>query len=962
MRYRILGPLTVVVDGRQVAVTAGRDRIVLAMMLLHPNRIVGLSDLVEAVWGERPPATARGQLHTCVSRLRRLLPADVIMTDRAGYGIRVPPGDLDSLVFAQLVEAARAAQDANTFRRALDLWRGAACAEIDAPGVRQAAATLDEHHTRAVEDWADLQLAAGRSRELLADLLPLVERFPLRERLRGQLMLALHRSGRQADALAEYRRARDTLRDELGIEPGAALQAVHREILSGVPAGDPGVVRCLPRTVGDFTGRAELVRRLLKRIADTDTAEPAVVLVDGMAGSGKTTLALHLAALAGDRYPDAHLFVDLHGHSEQDPVDPAEALFVLLCQLGLSAEAIPADLVGRVGLWRTEVARRRLLVVLDNAASSAQVADLLPASGDSLALVTSRGRLSGLDGVRPEPMPLLDADEAVTLLERIAGDRVRAEPEASAEVVRRCGGLPLAVRLAGARLAQRPRWRVADLVRRLGEAALPELGVENRTVVSAFALSYSHLSEPAQRLFRLLGVYPGTSPDAPDAAALTGLPLDDVVDLLDELVDARLIEEPEFGVYRFHDLLREYATALPTPDPERAAAVLGVLNLETHVLLSTVTSVLRSTAERDLKGLPLLRPDLLEAVTDPDIRFERHRRDLIAFLDAAVRSGHPRYAWWIPRAAWYQLYYRGYTDDVAALSARGLAVAEEHGDDEGIAQMANYLASARFHSGAYEEASRYLQTSLRIRERQNDLRSIARTKGNLASIHIALGRFADAVGVARESVALGHRTGVRAVQPVTMQMSIAYQRLGRWREALRAGRLALLAVMDHGDEHVKAGLLLYIQRSKRRLGLMTPQAARRYVEIALRTAVRLRLLPFELEARTELGIILAELGRFEEALAQHRIAVSPHVRGIRFEADFLNAYADTLRLSGDVAGAREVYERALAVGHTWRNPYAIACATAGLAACADDPEQASRLRAEAAARFTEMGVTRAPGV
>ncbi|GAA4946952.1 AfsR/SARP family transcriptional regulator [Actinoplanes utahensis] len=963
MRYRILGPLTVVGDGRQVAVTAGRDRIVLAMMLLHPNRIVGFSELVEAVWGETPPATARGQLHTCVSRLRRLLPADVILTDRAGYGIRVGPEDLDTLVFARLVETARTTQDAETYRRALDLWRGAACAEIDAPGVRQAAAALEEQYLLAVEDWADLELAAGRARQLFAELTPLVERFPLRERLRGQLMLALHRAGRQADALAEYRRARDTLRDELGIDPGAELQAVHREILSGVPAGDPGLVRCLPRTVRDFTGRDGLVRRLLGRIAEADPAEPAVLVVDGMAGSGKTTLALHVAALAGDRYPDAHLFVDLHGHSEQDPVDPAAALFVLLRQLGLSAEAIPADLVGRVGLWRTEVARRRLLVVLDNAASSAQVADLLPASGNSLALVTARRRLSGLDGVRPEPVPLLDAEEAVALLERIAGDRVRAEPQAAAEVVRRCGGLPLAVRLAGARLAQRPHWRVADLVRRLGTDALPELAVENRTVVSAFALSYSHLSVPAQRLFRLLGVYPGTSPDAPAAAALTGLPLDDVVGLLDELVDARLIEEPEFGVYRLHDLLREYAAALPTPAVDRSTAVLGVLNLETHALVATVSTALRSMVERDLKGLPLLRPDLLAAITEPSARLERHRRDLLAFLDAAVRAGYPQYAWWIPRAAWYQLYYRGYNDDVAALNERGLAVAGEHGDDEGMAQMANYVASAHYRTGAYEKASHYLQVSLRIRERQKDLESIARTKGNLASIHISMGRFADAVEVARDSIALGNLTGLQAVQPVTMQMSLAYQRLGRWREALRADRLALLGTLGQGDEHFEAGTLLYIQRSRRRLGLLTATAAQRYVEIALRIAVRLGLTPFEQEVRTELGVVLAEQGRFEEALAQHRIAVevAAQTRGIRFEADFLNDYAATLRLSGDVPGARAAYERALAVGRHWRNPYAIACATAGLAACADDPEQAVRLRHAADAMFTEMGVAGHPG-
>lgn len=587
LRYRILGPLSIVGDERQVAVTAGRDRIVLTMLLLHPNRIVGASKIKEAVWGSLPPATARNQLQTCVFRLRRALPPDVIFTDRAGYGIRVGPDELDAAVFIRRVEAARSAADPGTalraYREALDLWRGPACAEIDAPPVREAAAMLDEQYTAAVEDWVDLELDGGHARELLASLTALVQRFPLRERLRGQLMLALYRSGRQGDALIEFRRARQVLREELGIEPGTDLRNLHREILNdavpadgephresgaeaaGIPPAPPGgagAARCLPRTVRDFTGRDDLVARLVTEINGTGPADPAVLEIDGMAGSGKTTLALHLAALVGNRYPDAHLFVDLHGHSEQAPVQPAAALLVLLRQLGLSAGAIPADLVGRVGLWRTEVARRRMLVVLDDAASSAQVAELLPASARSLALVTSRRRLAGLDGVRLESLPLLTAGEAATLFARIAGERVWAEPAAAAEVVRRCGGLPLAIRLAGARLAQRPRWRVADLARRLGEAALPLLAVENRTVARAFALSYGQLDGATQRFFQVLGGYRGASFDAPAAAALSGLRLERAAELLDELVAGHLIEEPEPGVFRLHDLLREYAAAL----------------------------------------------------------------------------------------------------------------------------------------------------------------------------------------------------------------------------------------------------------------------------------------------------------------------------------------------------------------------------------------------------------------
>ncbi|WP_127498600.1 AfsR/SARP family transcriptional regulator [Actinoplanes solisilvae] len=479
MRYRILGPLTVTVDGQSVAITAGRDRIVLAMLLLHAGRVLGVGALADAVWGADPPATARGQLQSCVSRLRRSLPPDVIHSDPAGYSLTPGPGELDSAEFARLIAEARERHDPALYRRALDLWRGDAAAGIDAHGVRLAAATLDQQHVAALEAWAELELAAGRANDLIGDLSAAVDRFPLQERLSGQFMRALHRCGRQAEALAEYRRVRSALREELGLDPGHELQELHTGILAGTvgtrpsePVPPPAPIRCMPRTVGDFTGRVELVRRMVTAIDEAGTGGPVVAVVDGMAGSGKTTLALHVAALLGDRYPDAHLFVDLQGHSAEQPLEPSAALLILLRQLGVDFE-LPANLIDRISLWRTELAKRRTLVLFDNAASSAQVADLLPTAPGSLALVTSRRRLAGLDGVHPESLSVLNADEAVTLLARIAGPRIWAEPEAAVQVVRRCGGLPLAIRLAGARLAHRPRWQVSDLpaaARRLGAA------------------------------------------------------------------------------------------------------------------------------------------------------------------------------------------------------------------------------------------------------------------------------------------------------------------------------------------------------------------------------------------------------------------------------------------------------------------------------------------------------------
>ncbi|WP_436525807.1 BTAD domain-containing putative transcriptional regulator [Actinoplanes sp. HUAS TT8] len=945
VEYRILGPLAVAVDGRPVAVTAGRDRVVLAMLLLYPNRVLGAGELVEAVWGTDPPVTARGQLQSCVSRLRRLLPDGVIGTDPAGYRINVAPGELDAEVFT------RASGDRDARRAALDLWRGPACAELDAPAIRQAAAVLDERYALAVEDWADLELAAGNERELTGELGGFVERFPLRERLRGQLMVALARSGRQADALAEFRRARELLADELGIEPGEELQKRHREVLNGeVRASDQ--VRCLPRTVGDFIGRREQIDRLL--------AGPAVAVIDGMAGSGKTTLALHVAARLGDHYPDAHLYVDLQGHSEGDPVEPAAALLALLRQLGLAAGEIPLPRSERVALWRTEAARRRLLVVLDNAASSAQIADLLPAAPGSFALVTSRRRLSGLDGVRVESLPVLAPDEAVALLERIAGDRVRAEPEAAAEVARRCGFLPLAVRLAGARLAHRPRWRVSDLLRRLGEAALPELAAEDRTVAGAFILTYRQLPPLTQRVFRLLGVYPGAEFDAYAVAALTALAHDDAENQLDDLLDVNLVEETAPDVFRMHDLVREYARTLAAelPGNDRAAALTGVLDFQLHATAAATISTLSESMWRDLEAPVPARPDLV--VPDPIARLERERRQLAGFVAAAGRTA---YAWKIPRAAWQFLYFRGYMDDVYELQTLALAAAEAIGDRSAIATVANYLASSYARAGRMEKAEEYLRLSIRLRTELGELGAVGSGLMNLVNIHVAQGRFGEAAETLREVNRSQMRVRLRDRTAASLQLAMSVDvlsLLGRHAEAAYYSRRRLFVGIEHREETELAASLTSLQRARYLSGSLPAAAAHRYLDVVLRLAERTGFRSIQADAHNDRARLLRDAGRHSEALAEHRQAteIATRLNDVRHEAEFRHAWAITLRLLGDRDAARAMFERSLGAARTARFAYSIARAQAGLATCLDagDPE-AERLRRQAAELFDRMGIT-----
>ena len=967
MRFRILGPLSVTVDGQHVAVTAARDRVVLAMLLLHPGRVLGVDALIEAVWGAEPPVTVRGQLQTCVSRLRRALPAGSIESDPAGYRISPGPDDLDSLAFARLTASGRRSADPAPLRRALDLWRGDALSGIESETVRRFAVALDEQRAVAVEDWAELELAAGRERDLLGPLTELAGRFPLRERLRGQLIEALAGAGRPGDALAEFRRFRSVLHDELGIEPGPPLQDLHRRILAGQKGGksekgeQKEPMRSLPRTVADFTGRAELIARLVSTVDRAAPGGPVVLALDGMAGSGKTTLALHLAARLGDRYPDAHVYVDLHGHSEREPLERAAALLLLLRRLGVGADQVPADLDERMDLWRQELAGRRALVILDNAASSDQVVELLPPSPGTLVLVTSRRRLLGLDGVHPESLPVLDEREAVALLARIAGDRVLAEAEATADLVRRCGGLPLAIRLAGARLAHRPRWQVADLVRRFGTLALPELTAENRTVASAFALSFGQLPAPAQRVFRLLGVHPGRLFDVPAAAALGDLPLADARDLLDDLVDVHLIEEPEPAVFRMHDLLHEYAAALAAelPPDEWRAALRRLLDLELGAALVSTSDARRGLAMRELGLDELPRADLVATIDDPAERLERGRPYLGALVTAAVDAGWPEFSWQLPRAVWWRLWTTGYTDDIKALFTEANTVARRLGNDAAQAASANYLASIHFRRAQYDDALTLLQEAIRLRRRIGDWVGLSISLGNQVGIYTATSRFVEAEAASLEALRLAEQARDDHVVHARLDnRSLTLSQFGRHDEALRLQRRRLLALIELDDEVAAVHSLMHVMAIRRRAGQIAAPAAERALRILLRLAVRVRFREVEAEVRSELGDVLRLRGRYAEAITEleQSLETFERVDDRRIFARVLNLLAAAHRDAGDPVAADGTYRRALEVGHAVSQPYEVGVAHLGLGDCARDPAAADEHWRTAAEIFTRLQV------
>ncbi|MEV5891752.1 AfsR/SARP family transcriptional regulator [Nonomuraea fuscirosea] len=575
--FGLLGPLTVTYAGVPLQVGAARQRALLASLLVDANHIVPADELIARVWRGDRVGNARANLHTYVMRLRRTLAAggapDPIVTRPEGYLIEVPDEALDLHRFDALVSEARTADPERTaalLEEALALWSGSPLSNVPSEVLhREVVPGLAERRTLALEAYIDAELALGHHRDLVVRLREVTARYPLRERFWTQRMTALYRCGRQAEALECFRTVNALLTEELGIEPGEEIQELHRAILArdprlGAPAPRIQVRRHdLPGDIPDFVGRSAELERLLSW-PYRDGPGGRILTIDGMAGAGKTALAVRAAHRVADRYPDARLFLDLHGHTAgREPIEPAAALDVLLRAVGVPGDRVPARVEERTAMWRAELAGRRVLLVLDNAASAAQVRPLLPGDG-SLVLVTGRRRLTDLDAADTLSLDVLSPADAGALLVRLAGEpRAAAEAGAVADVVKSCGYLPLAVRIVGSRLRGRRAWSIGYLARRLRESwpGLEEFVTGDRSVAGALTLSYERLAPDERHLLRLLSLLPPTSVDACMAAALADVGVDWAERLLEGLFDVHLIEQCGPGRYHLHELVRRSANA-----------------------------------------------------------------------------------------------------------------------------------------------------------------------------------------------------------------------------------------------------------------------------------------------------------------------------------------------------------------------------------------------------------------
>jgi DNA-binding SARP family transcriptional activator len=685
MEFRVLGPLEVRRDGEPLQLAPAQGAL-LAALLLHANQVVPTDRLVELIWGDRAANAARNTLQVLIRRLRGgLQPGGarrVLLTRPPGYLLVIGPGQLDLESFETLVARARQAEAtgnleaaAGYLRAALGLWRGRALAGVPAVGLQRVhAPRLEEHRVEVLGERVEVDLRLGRHGGLVGELRALVAEYPLQERFHAQLMLALYRMGRQAEALAAYRDARAVLVAEAGVEPGSQLRALERAVLTAdpllelpavrpaqAPASRSIVTPCqLPPDVPDFTGRNEeltTLHGLLDREPDRRMIALTVVAITGRAGVGKTALALHVAHQLRSCFPDGQLYVDLRG-ADGKPVAPATVLAGLLRAFAADGRRPPAGLEERARLYRAFLADRAVLVLLDNAAEEAQVRSLLPGGSTCAVLITSRRRLLGLEGAHHVTVDVLPAAEAIELLGKVAGgEHVAAEPEAAAAVARLCGYLPVALRVAGARVAAGTPGNLMDLAERLGDERrrLDELHAGDLVVRSILALGLDSQRPEEQRAFRLLGALdlPDVAPWA--VAALLDVDLYAAERLLDRLAGAHLLDlrtphrDARQSRYGFHDLLRLLAREQAEAEPlnERQAAVTRVLCAYAGLGRQAGTLVGQSGLHKPWPGpaQPWSGTDQMAArpaAGDPAAWLAGERANLMLLLGRARQAGEHR--------------------------------------------------------------------------------------------------------------------------------------------------------------------------------------------------------------------------------------------------------------------------------------------------------------------------------
>ncbi|WP_052590047.1 AfsR/SARP family transcriptional regulator [Luteipulveratus mongoliensis] len=969
LTIELLGPFRVLIGGRQETIPAGRQRALLAVLAVSPGEFVSIERIAQAVWGEQRPADTKASVHTLVTRLRGRIGADKIDTTPSGYRLAVQPESVDVATFLALTGG-----EGDMSRAGLGLWRGEPFAGVDSAYLHEVVGSmLTETHLRTVERSVDDDLDTGRTPDLAGELPELAARHPFRESLWQRLIVMLDRSGRPAEALQRYDEIRSRIAEELGTDPGPELRQVHAKLLAAdSPSGAPArqVPRQLPLDDPRFTGRTTELADL-DRLAErtTDAGHVVLAVLHGIGGVGKTTLAVHWAHHARERFPDGDVYINLRGYGASTPVGPAVALERLLRAAGVPGDQVPTEPEERSALWRTTLADRRMLVVLDNARDAAQVRPLLPGSG-SMVIVTSRSRLSGL-AAREAAVQLhldqLSPTDSNALLNRAMTQAVAAEDTALAELAELCGHLPLALVLAAVRVASEPQRGLAGVAADLRDERhrLAVFETEDdaaMTVRAVFASSYQALPDDAARMFRLLGLHPGLriSPEA--ASALADVPTPVGRRLLERLASTHLVE-PHDSQYGMHDLLRSYAAETCEqidPAADRESAIDRLLD---HYL-STVSQAMNAVAPDTQHHRPKLTPRRVAAEFDEADAalawLDQERLSLLAVAQLAEKIGRDEYLVKLARTVHRYLNLRSHYTDALTLITRARNAASRIGDVPSHAVLMTYLGTANEQLGRDEDAAQLFRDALEEARAQGDKLTLGLACNALGRRQFLRGEYADAVDLLEETLSLAAETGDRVVEAHALNnLGGVFFRQGNYHQAEAYCRRTLQLRREIGDRAGEVDALnnlgfvcTRLERSDEALDIFRE---------SLLAAQSAGYRNGEASALHYVGAIHLRVGAHGDAMealqASLKIARETGARSTQMAV--LNALGETHLAADDPFAAIATHREVLGIG---LDRFESARALAGQAAaslCLGDISTALQLWREALRGYEELGVPEA---
>jgi DNA-binding SARP family transcriptional activator/tetratricopeptide (TPR) repeat protein len=988
MEFRTLGPIELWSAGQRQDLGSARARSLLAMLLLTPRAVIPVETLIDRLWDTRPPPKARESLSVYVARLRSSLrravgdKARLVGRTQGGYLLDVDPETIDVHQFRRLRRQATALAASGDYdnasgllREADGLWRGQPLAGIRGEWVMRMRDALDEERRAAITELIGFELELGRHAELVGELRHLLTRYPLDETLIAHQMTALYRNGRPGDALSLYRETRSRLIEEQGAEPGAVLTGLHQRMLgadpglagrgSERPVAQPVAPDTLPPETTDFVGRESELRLLT---GDHDSG-PWVAVIEGMPGVGKTALAVRAARLLAGRYPDGTLCLNLNSHSPgSPPLEPAEALHHLLQMLSVPPTQIPKSVSERAALWRAHLSRRRAVVILDDAAAADQVRPLLPLSGQSLILITTRRRFPSLAGARTITLDVLSVHEASTLFRRIAGERQALDEDRVAATVGLCGRLPLAIQLTAGRIALAEAPSLDDLIEEWSQSAagLTGTGGASPEVIAAFDLSYRALTPGHQRFFRLLGISPCATHSPAAAAALAGRTAAEAEQALDVLLDCHLITPAGGGQYQLHDLIRGYAAARARRDDTPVEQRHAVTRLLDYYLRTADLADRSRHPSRHRPGAPAT--DLPSGGPTPASQEEASSwldSEWRNVLQAASYAG--RHEW---KQACADLTYlladfleiSAYWDEAIAAHTQALQVSRYLADPVRIARAALALSAVSQQIGRHESAEPLAEEAAAIYRSLADRRGEAESLDQIGLAHQRTARSREALAYFQEARILYHAAAdTRGVADALSHAGIACWHLGRYREADNKLREALALYQQAGDRRGEAKALNNLGRVHLHNGQLQDALAAyqnslkifkqiggpqneailhqaigsvhrcegSYEEAltACRQAVAIFRdigdLPNEADVLNDIGAIYQSAARFDEALVHHQKAqiIAQDVGNRSCQLVALRMLADIHRGSGRYDEGFDDYQSALKLAREIGDPY-----------------------------------------